>query len=150
MTLAVPRRPNIPRPTKKDPKDTLECAFNKLAWGFFPDGGSTEIYSFLRGFIIVLLSMLIASKVQCSESFLSRGIFATIRNLRKNSCNVSTNSKKLRSSCRSITFANWISGFAERLWVVMGQMTFAKSHRLLIHVFHKTFSSSFARARDST
>ena len=42
MTLAVPRRTNIPRPTKKDPKDTLvERAFNKLAWGFFSDGGST-------------------------------------------------------------------------------------------------------------
>ena len=35
MMLAVPRRTNIPRPTKKDPKDTLERAFNKLAWGFF-------------------------------------------------------------------------------------------------------------------
>ena len=42
MTLAVPRRTNIPRPTKKDPKDTLERAFNKLAWGFFPDGASTS------------------------------------------------------------------------------------------------------------
>ena len=40
MTLAVPPRTNIPRPTKKDPKDTLERAFNKLAWGFFSDGGS--------------------------------------------------------------------------------------------------------------
>ena len=33
MTLAVPRRTNIPRPTKKDPKDTPDRAFNKLAWG---------------------------------------------------------------------------------------------------------------------
>ena len=34
MTLAVPQRTNIPRPTtKKDPQDTLERAFNKLTWG---------------------------------------------------------------------------------------------------------------------
>ena len=31
----MPQRTNIPRPMKKDPKDTLERAFNKLAWGFF-------------------------------------------------------------------------------------------------------------------
>ena len=35
MTLAVPRRKNIPRPTKKDPKDTPDRVFNKIAWGFF-------------------------------------------------------------------------------------------------------------------
>ena len=45
MTLAVPPRTNIPRPTKKDPKDTLERAYNKLAWGFFSDGGSTVFHS---------------------------------------------------------------------------------------------------------
>ena len=33
MTLAVPRRTNVPRPTRKDPKDTPDRAFNKLAWG---------------------------------------------------------------------------------------------------------------------
>jgi hypothetical protein len=32
MTLAVPRRTNIPRPTKKDPKDTPDRVFNKLVW----------------------------------------------------------------------------------------------------------------------
>jgi hypothetical protein len=35
MTLAVPLRTNIPRPTKKDSKDTPDRVFNKLAWGFF-------------------------------------------------------------------------------------------------------------------
>ena len=53
----------------------------------------------------------------------------------QNSCNVSTNSKTLRSSCRPITFANWTSGFAE----VMGWMTFAKSrHPPLIYVSIKS------------
>ena len=33
MTLAVPQRTNVPRPTRKDPKDTPDRAFNKLAWG---------------------------------------------------------------------------------------------------------------------
>jgi hypothetical protein len=33
MTQAVPRRTNIPRPKKKDPKDTPDRVFNKLAWG---------------------------------------------------------------------------------------------------------------------
>ena len=33
MTLAVPRRTNVPRPTRKEPKDTPDRAFNKLAWG---------------------------------------------------------------------------------------------------------------------
>ena len=33
MTLAVPRRTNVPGPTRKDPKDTPDRAFNKLAWG---------------------------------------------------------------------------------------------------------------------
>ena len=33
MTLAGPRRTNVPRPTWKDPKDTPDRAFNKLAWG---------------------------------------------------------------------------------------------------------------------
>ena len=31
MTLALPRRTNIPRPTKKDPKDTPDRVFNDLA-----------------------------------------------------------------------------------------------------------------------
>ena len=31
-TLALPPRTNILRPTKKDPKDTPNCVFNKLAW----------------------------------------------------------------------------------------------------------------------
>ena len=35
MTLAVPRRTNIPRPTKKDPQDTPDRVFDKIAWGFF-------------------------------------------------------------------------------------------------------------------
>ena len=35
MTLAVPQRTNIPRPTKKDPKDTPDRVFSKIAWGFF-------------------------------------------------------------------------------------------------------------------
>ena len=34
-TLAFPPRTNIPRPTKKNPKDTPDRVFNKLAWGFF-------------------------------------------------------------------------------------------------------------------
>ena len=34
MTLAVPRRTNVPRPTRKDPKDTPDRVFNKIAWGF--------------------------------------------------------------------------------------------------------------------
>ena len=33
MTLAVPRRTNVPRRTRKDPKDTPDRAFTKLAWG---------------------------------------------------------------------------------------------------------------------
>ena len=34
MTLAVlPRCTNVPRPARKDPKDTPDRAFNKLAWG---------------------------------------------------------------------------------------------------------------------
>jgi hypothetical protein len=32
MTLALPPRTNIPRPTKKYPKDTPNRVFNKLAW----------------------------------------------------------------------------------------------------------------------
>ena len=44
MTLEVPQCTNIPRPTKKDPKDTLERAFNKLAWDFLWDGGSMYIF----------------------------------------------------------------------------------------------------------
>ena len=31
-TLALPSRTNIPRPTKKNPKDTPNRVFNKLAW----------------------------------------------------------------------------------------------------------------------
>ena len=31
-TLALPPRTNIPRPTKKNPKDTLNRAFNKIDW----------------------------------------------------------------------------------------------------------------------
>ena len=31
-TLALPPRTNIPRPTKKNPKDTPNRVFNKLAW----------------------------------------------------------------------------------------------------------------------
>jgi hypothetical protein len=34
-TLALPPRTNIPRPTKKNPKDTPDRAFNKLAWYHF-------------------------------------------------------------------------------------------------------------------
>ena len=34
-TLALPPRTNIPRPTKKNPKDTPDRAFNKLAWHNF-------------------------------------------------------------------------------------------------------------------
>ena len=81
-----------------------------------------------------------------SEPFLSRGIFAKIRNLRKNSCNVRTNSKKLRSSCRPITFANWTSGFAE----VMGRYgpnDLRKITPSTDSFFHEIFSASFARAR---
>ena len=32
MTLALPPRTNIPRATKKNPKDTPNRVFNKLAW----------------------------------------------------------------------------------------------------------------------
>jgi hypothetical protein len=32
MTLALPPRTNIPRPTKKDPKDTPNRVFNKIDW----------------------------------------------------------------------------------------------------------------------
>ena len=35
MTLAVPRRASIPRPTKKDSEDTPDRVFNKISWGFF-------------------------------------------------------------------------------------------------------------------
>ena len=31
-TLALPQCTNIPRPTKKNPKDTPNRVFNKLAW----------------------------------------------------------------------------------------------------------------------
>ena len=31
-TLALPPRTNIPRPTKKNPKDTPNCVFNKIDW----------------------------------------------------------------------------------------------------------------------
>ena len=31
-SLALPPRTNIPRPTKKNPKDTPNCVFNKLVW----------------------------------------------------------------------------------------------------------------------
>ena len=48
MTLAVPWRSNIPRPTKKDPKDTLEGAFNKLAWGFFNGMEGVDIPIFVE------------------------------------------------------------------------------------------------------
>ena len=62
MTLAVPRRrTNIPRPTKKDTKDTLERAFSKLAWAglFFGQRGYiwwvllSEIYGRLKTEFIV-------------------------------------------------------------------------------------------------
>ena len=33
MTLAESRHTNVPRPTSKDPKDTPDRAFNRLAWG---------------------------------------------------------------------------------------------------------------------
>ena len=32
MTLALPPRTNIPRPTKKNPKDTPNRDFNKIDW----------------------------------------------------------------------------------------------------------------------
>ena len=32
MTLALPPRTNIPRPTKKNPKDTLNRVFNRIGW----------------------------------------------------------------------------------------------------------------------
>ena len=32
MTLALPPRTNIPRPTKKNPKDTPNRVFNKIDW----------------------------------------------------------------------------------------------------------------------
>jgi hypothetical protein len=59
MTLAVPQRTNIPRPTKKDPKDTPDHVFNKLAWGFLWDGGSIPFMLTYKSLVSVKVSVVL-------------------------------------------------------------------------------------------